>query len=427
MNKFLPLALVAVLCAPVSAQSFLKARKESGKSLLRSAVTRSFEKSLQPSRALRTYDQGGDLTFTDTLTYDRFGNQTESVNRTYRHVTTYDEATGRVILDDYSQERLSPTSPWETLSYTRKTTLNNEGIRTSIEDRDYAKIELDNKGRVVLTDDGNPEENEIDKSTYIWEGDKLVSLTSDWKWKEGGAWEEEHITIENIEILYEVLPFNPYEIDFMDYVTDLEDSRIAYNASGTYSDGVTSSPLTITSTVSEDKKEITTKILIGDIQASFEKLTYTDDYGSYRYESLNNGGDKYIEIYTYNEHGDLVKNEYEDYEYEENKVYTNYTRYEWTYDGNKPISRKSYSKYNNEKESLQSTEQFTAWYDGESIHNLQDEAGEIWGATLYTLTGTPLRTLSAEEVNAPISLPGKGIYLLDIRTSKGNVVKKIMQ
>lgn len=427
MRRELQIALLLLMCVPVHAQLSMKLHKTTrmAKSVLLKTSVRADRQGVCPSRSLvyYAYDSSGKP---DTLTYDRFGNVTNRVHGNMRDFREFDALTGTVLLNSIAYNRDNERAPWVESNVELRTTLNGQGIRTEMLSSDYNEIGLNEKGYVISYDDSE-NEHETDRGANIWDGDRLKSVTSEFSIIEDGKKYEERIIMDNIDVVYENKPFNRYEIDYSEYLTNLSKSGIAYNATGTYSEGSDAVPqnLSISSQVSEDKKIITMEYRFGEVSRN-EKLTYTDDNGSYSYE-ITFPGEESLEINTVNcnEYGDVTNENYKEVEGE--KEYIRNYRYVWTYDEGKPVKLETYDTYDGEDEELSRTEYFTAWHDGTVIRAIRNDIkGEILGATLFSLSGAPVKILSAEEVSGTIELPG-GIYLLHIRTTEGVVIKKLMK
>lgn len=385
---------------------------------------------IQPSRS-QVYDANN--TPREQIKYDVYGNITEvSYHDDYEGFThfliyQYDYSKGYpVLLNRYSYLKPDSAEPSEP-EYELRTTVNASNIRTAIEAVGYRSITLDAAGHVIRTERDYGMDNELETQEITWNGDQITAYKYDYE----SADEETHLDLKDIEIVYSVRPFNAFEIDYSDFLTDFDESGAIINANGTISmkneDGSTmSGTMTITSEASTDKKDMTMTVKLNDQPNVIQKIKYTDDNGSYSNQMDYQDGEKEEYTYTFNEYGDLVKTQELDY-YDNALDYTYTRRYEWTYDNGKPLEKKFFSTGYKSEEVFNSKEVFLAWHNGTSVRNIIAGDARILNASLYTLNGILIRTLTPEEVQTVSSLdvPQNGVYLLKINTDQGTKVHKI--
>ncbi len=362
--------------------------------------------------------------------YDAWGNQTEERSGNTHYVKTWDNSHGYpVLLDDYYYMD-NPDGTTTEPHYYLRTTLNADGVRTAITDSDGGQYTLDAAGhvthcRMATTDEpGLREELEV---TMKWDGDALTSYKTDYLYEYGDEREEIHIDLTNIRMVHQFKPFNAYTYN-CEELLEVGESGLFYDADGTImitddSEDDLSGNMQMRSTVSSDKK---TAVMTGKLNGfPIGKQTYEvlDDNGSYVL-SNESGGDSDEDIYTYNEYGDLIVSHY----IENDGVYEEKSVYEWTYEGNRPMQVKKYNVEGNGAQTLSATLTFTAWHDGSSITATEAAAPRVLGATLYTIDGKKVRTLTAEEAQAgEVSAPQRGIYLLVTQTDRGVETRKLIK
>lgn len=429
------LAIFMMTGTSAHAQLFRKAdkMKQETKQEMRAGFLKRSEqaaaKRIQPSQS-QMYDNNDRAL--EQLKYDAQGNITEvkyaEEGVTQFIVYQYDNSKGYpILLNLYNYIKPDGGEASEP-SYSLRTTVDANNIRTAIESSNYKSIVLDAAGHVIKTerDYGHSDGSETEKQEITWNGDQIASYKYDYVTED----EETHIDLKNIEIVYAARPFNAYAIDYSD-LTNFDESGVVINASGTTTmmeGGETfSAAMTITSEVSTGTdKIITTTVMLDDEPMTLQKITYTDSNGSYSVLIDNQDGEKEEFIVEFNEYGDLTKAQ--ELNYEENAiVYSETNRYEWTYDNGKPTEVKRYIQSDEDEESLQSKEVFTGWYDGTSIQNIYTGDIRILGASLYTLNGTLVRTLTPEELQATtLDAPQNGVYLLKINTDQGIEVRKVV-
>ena len=384
--------------------------------------------------------------------YDAWGNKIEERDGTECLIQTWDNSKGYpILLDNYSYE-IYPDGTTSERWYEQRTTLNASGVRTAVESEDYDHITLDAAGHVTATDwveeDGGGSEGE--SQTMKWDGDRLVGYKYKYDYVPGASdpagesESTERYELNNIRIVHAGQPFNAYELGyedlaFLDY--DYGRCRIAFSAEGTHSykdaeeDG--SYEVRINSEVGADGKSITTTLTYGGVLAQSIVITLLDDNGSYtlRQTSPIDDDDAYEETEMFNEYGDCLSYIYRTYtgdvKEQESRLF-----HQWEYENNRPVKVTTYYGYwyssngpePDEIEMTQETvEVFTAWHDGASISATEAGEARILGATLYTMDGTKVRNLTAEEAQAvdAVAAP-RGIYLMVVQTERGIQTRKVV-
>ena len=375
------------------------------------------------------------------IMYDVFGHKIETVDPAdrSRDVEEYD-ASGKILLNKYTQTRSTPEDPWqEPRRYNIRTSVNEAGIRTAIEHEYLDKISLNESG--LVTSYEVSVEDESFGGTQTWEGNKLTGLAQNIRFGEEFA----NLELKEIELSYPLSEFSPYEINYYDYLFEPGEipAYFGVNATGTVEAGTEEMNISEKFEIYSYMEELepgsfaptyVTRGKLGDgklVQDLFKyKFTYTDDNGSFLYRYEAGDGENFLTItYTidYDAHGNLIRQQVEQNENDE--IISDYIyRYEWTYgDENKPLKVETYYSMNPDyTDTLIESEEFTEWYDPASVRTVLQPEGTILGATLYTLSGIPVKKLEADEVNTGFDVPA-GIYLLNIRTDKGQVVKKIVR
>ena len=359
--------------------------------------------------------------------YDAYGNETKIDKASIIYYYNYDHSKGYPFLLDEYYEDFSGAEKQTRIN--RKTTMA-DGIRTAIQLEHSETVTLDAAGHV--TDYVNAETHQHISQT--WDGDRLVSNDySEINPEKGINWT---MSYRNIHILHARNPFNAFCVDYNDYLEDcMQEEGIVFEANGLYNEEDSeegeslNGDLSVVATVSNDKRNIIVYTKVGDLLMRKEEKNYTDDYGSYQYTVHYNSEDgrMWQETMTFNQYGDCT-NEHEIYEDESEHNY----RYEWTYDESigKPLSVKEYREYNNKPESLTSTEIFTDWYPaGTGIETNKEGDATVLGGTLYTLSGTFVCNLTADEAQAVVipTPAGRGVYLLAVHTDKGVWVRKVIK
>ncbi len=466
-KKVLFIALAILTCMPMNSQFLLRHRNKTQKtsvsyvSPLSMANRSATVQHIQPKKSILV-ESVSSLTLPDTLTYDRHGNLTEYIeDQTSKEVWEYD-ASGQMLMNSYWAIRENVNAPWEapTYGFRRHTTLDENGVRTSVQDEDYDEIRLNNQGLVTyfIANDGN---EFLDEGTQTWEGNRLKALS--FQEKDILKNEESIIELNDIDIIFSHEPFNPYKIsyfpylagvdlDFLDtYDKKLVPNLILFNATGKMKN--TSHGVTL-----ENDIRFLSQVIESPVDKPYPyykmKITLTlngttQNIMEYTYNQIDENGSfvinitdytDYIEsIYTfeYDNHGNIAKSELVELDIDaigskrddiEGGAFSR--RYDWEYDTEgKPLKITIYDSVNGGKdETLSSTEVFTAWYDASAINDVVTDTAKILDATLYTINGTPVRNLTVEEIQAnKIEVQQKGIYLLVIKTNKGIETRKIIR
>ncbi|RGN46923.1 T9SS type A sorting domain-containing protein [Bacteroides sp. OM05-12] len=457
MKKTLSAMLVMLICSiPLSSQPSLtkifRSKTPQRETSIPHPVTMSSRadgvQHVQPMHSLlyAAYDSSG---IPDTLTYDRFGNLTEHIVSIIKDVWEYD-STGKILLNNYTSSRVSPEHPWEKpepVNYERFTTLNDQNIRISIQDKDYDEIKLNERG--LVTSYKSEDATDLEEGTQTWDGNRLTGAMFHSSSDNGS--EEGYMELNNIEFVFSSTPFNPYKINSFIYLFGIDEETIlkwgidhtppffGINATGkmkSVSEGETiESPMTIDC--------IGEELEAGKPQAFRMNIALTainmPVAMSYRYEPTDYNGsfiltntdymNDEMDVYTceYNDHKDITKLQivsshlFTDDQYADEEESAT-ARFDWQYDASgNPLQVEIYAD-----ETLAFKEVFTAWHDPSGISVTSATNATVLEATLYTLNGTPIRTLNAEEAQAEsIETPDKGIYLLVIKTDKGTQVRKI--
>lgn len=440
MKKKLHFALALLIAVPMSSQPLFKAFKVSQvkntANLLIKASPKADASRFTPKSSDRT-DIRINTANPFKITYDPFGNEVSVIDpmNLKKDVWEYN-ATGKVLLNKYTETRSNIQDPWEKpQQYIIRTTTNADGIRTSIEHESYNEIVLNDQGlvtsyKIVWNED------ESRHGTQTWDGEKLTGLTCDDTFPNG---EYQNIKLDKIETFYTSSEFNPFNICYFDYLFGQDNTSLffAMNGSGTLKGSMEgmdiSGKLTLRS-YNEEAKEgdydasRVMKLTFMGMEVINYKFTPTDANGSYIFKDIQESD---ITTYTadYDQQGNLVKLQISE-EANKNMTKNETYRYAWTYDADgKALKVETfYTPATDGNETMILSEIFTEWYDATGIDNIKSGIdAEILGATLYTISGTLVKTLTAKEAISPISLPSEGIYLLNLKTSKGNIVKKIMK
>lgn len=445
MKKMLLFATVLIVALPMNSQLLSKlfgGTLVKGKEMTGMKVSPGqTDGRIQPKRSvLVDLRRNPDAGF--KVRYDVFGHKTEVVDPAglSRDIEEYD-ASGKIMLNKYTQTRAGTNDAWqEPKRYNLRTTVNEAGIRTAIEQEDWDEIRLNESG--LVTSYGTGVEDEYIGGTQTWEGNKLTGLTQNLRFGE----EFLNLELKEIELAYPLAEFSPYEINCYDYLFEPGEipAYFGVNASGTMEAAAEGMDISMKLTIDSYVEEIdpsnfapthVTRGKVGNGTITLEtfkyKFTYTDENGSFLYSFEAGDGENLLtNTYTinYDAQGNLIRQQVKQQENDETTFDYIY-RYEWSYDDqNKPLKVETY--YSTEpdySETLILSEEFTEWYDPANIHAIQQPEGTILGAMLYTLSGIPVKKLTADEVNTNFEVPAQGIYLLNVQTDKGGWVKKIVR
>ena len=442
MKKNLLTLMALFLIMPISSQTFQKNFRQnlmnkSDNQLKMSPLLRTVAGKIQPKNSLLyDYQTGNELI--SKITYDQFGHKISLIDPTNltNQIEEYDP-TGEMLLNKYTESRTQPEANWEKPeNYDLSTVLNSSGIRTSILHKDFKTIELNNDG-LVTRYEFKTEEGEVADGTQTWKGNQLTGLTM----HDISNGEETKFELKNIEMVYSSSELNPYDISYFNYLFGFSGNYFGFNAKGTMSmdDGqaIVAGKLTFSAESERlPNSKLEKQILKGNLSMEGFNLdiyyyiyTPTDMYGSYIFEDIQ-GPTTFIYTIKMDNSGNMTEQSVDKKE-KGTVVESESYLYTWTYDDEgKPLKVETYYKNSAEENEnrLISKEEFTEWFPLAEIDRIQTKiAGDILNATLYTLSGTPIRTFTPEELNSTIELPAQGVYLLNIETSKGNIVKKIMK
>ena len=93
-------------------------------------------------------------------------------------------------------------------SRNRFTTLNDQNIRISIQDKDYDEIKLNERG--LVTSYKSEDATDLEEGTQTWDGNRLTGAMFHSSSDNGS--EEGYMELNNIEFVFSSTPFNPYKI-----------------------------------------------------------------------------------------------------------------------------------------------------------------------------------------------------------------------
>lgn len=383
--------------------------------------------------------------------YDVWGNRTERERNGYYNIQTWDNSKGYPILLDSYSYRVNDDGTRSEDVYTRRTTLDGSGVRTSLYILnssywnyydDYLPLDAEGHLTSYPYKDDKYEQEQYD---LTWDGDRIATFKHEFVYEEPASsdyyakWvRSEDLT--NIEIVHETKPFNAYDVlQYYELFRYPQESGVWISADGTgkeehYSNGVLnndpyncSGPMKIRSTVSDDKKRLTKTVTIDGKLMNYEEVVYIDENGSYKYTYTKRGLTS-RSVYSCNEYGDLISRVYIP---DDTRSQPDSTLYEWKYDNEgRPLEvREYYKSHFDGKKEPKDAYVFTAWHDGSSITATEATEPRILGATLYTPDGKKVRTLTAEEAQAAdrLTAPQRGIYLLVTQTDRGVETRKLIK
>lgn len=445
MKKAVLLLFSLLILSNAPAQSFklLPNRSKAIHSIKSAKATKA---KTQPTSGIRT-DNYGSKTY---YTYDTFGNVVERINDYRREVKQYDP-TGTYLIKDIRYYRENIEDQF-TLSATElETTFDAKGIRTGVSGDNITEATFDKDGRVtkiVYRQDNNGDNIYESSSTLIsnWNGNKLTRL----EYIDTDPREPSTVICTNfnykIDVNFNTMSLAPQE----ELIDEISGIPIEFDMEQTIPQNGISiiQNAQVRTTINSNGKEIirTAHILNGQSKElmSIEKVLYKDENGSYvqTYESYEVGILDFTitNSKTYNEYGDLTAESeietFEDQTYKEDKYYSrkyssagkplyttcysdksNPENTDWieTYDGYDPTSISS----------TQISNQISVWINTDRKLVISSKETQVYGATIYRLDGTTVNTLSVQEMEQPVTLLERGIYIIKMNTTVGEVIRKV--